>query len=126
MFACNIKLLNISLDSRDDLTGLYNWNIAKGVIAKCSKTLCFNFCRNTTAEFVNGLRIDDVQIQKDLGVENQSDLKLTSQFEENLKILNVDIFLAKRCYALEHSLKCETRPLQINDYPGLTTIKETY
>ena len=76
MFADDLKLLFTSLNFHNDLSRLYNWNIANGMIANLDKTKCLNLKGSSSVE-MNRHLLDNVAHIKDLGIIVSNNLKWT-------------------------------------------------
>ena len=94
MFADDLKLFFTSSNFHYDLSRLYNWNIANGMIANLDKTKCLNLKGSSSVE-MNRHLLDNVAHIKDLGIIVSNNLKWT---EHVLTKLNN----ATRCF---HALK---------------------
>ena len=101
MFADDIKLLFKSLNFHNDLSRLYNWNIANGMIANLDKTKSLNLKGSSSVE-MNCHLLDNVAHIKDLGIIVSNNLKWT---EHVLTKLNN----AARCFnALNQKIPWQT------------------
>ena len=94
MFADDLKLLFTSLNFHNDLSRLYNWNIANGMIANLDKTKCLNLKGSSSVE-MNCHLIDNVAHIKNLGIIVSNNLKWTEHVLTKLNNIT-------RCF---HALK---------------------
>ena len=104
LFADGLKVLFTSLNFHNDLSRLWNWNIANGMIANLDKTKCLAIKGQPIVFLGSTEALETVKLHKDLG--------LGLYFSNDLKwVINVEIQLNKArrvFYALKSRIPSNT------------------
>ena len=84
LFADDLKLLFRSLNFENDIARLALWNLSNGMIANVEKTKCLLLSGDVTTRLCDEI-IENVTLQKDLGLIVTSNLKWTNLIEYKIK-----------------------------------------